>query len=185
MLGSSLVANFLLVMNGPHRIITCFRGSPKVTTGSYPFFAQSLIAPLLPVAIHSSYEVRKKNLQIICSATFAPTQQKKKQTHTYTYMYMYMHMYMYVYMYLYVYEYVHEFVYVYVYVYIYTHEKTQSGTRTFHDMYCSKHLTFYNGCIFLSTTNNARKNCISKQNSNSVRVKNCNRSTALKIIRPR
>ena len=31
MLGSSLIANFLLAMNGPHRFITCFRGSPKVT----------------------------------------------------------------------------------------------------------------------------------------------------------
>ena len=31
MLGSSLIANFLLVMNGPHGLITCFRGSPKVT----------------------------------------------------------------------------------------------------------------------------------------------------------
>ena len=31
MLGSSLIANFLLAMNGPHRFITCFRSSPKVT----------------------------------------------------------------------------------------------------------------------------------------------------------
>ena len=31
MLGSHVIANFLLAMNGPHRFITCFRGSPKVT----------------------------------------------------------------------------------------------------------------------------------------------------------
>ena len=36
------------------------------------FFAQSLNAPLLPVAKNSSYEARKNTLQTICSATFAP-----------------------------------------------------------------------------------------------------------------
>ena len=48
------------------------RGSPKETIGSYPFFVQSLNAPLLPVAMYSSYEARKNTLQTICSATFAP-----------------------------------------------------------------------------------------------------------------
>ena len=67
------------------------------------FFAQSLNAPLLPVAIYSSYEARKNTLQTICSATFAPftphhttphptpphsttngTTQQKKQRHTRT-----------------------------------------------------------------------------------------------------
>ena len=37
MLGSSLIANFLLTMNGLRRVITCFRGSPKETIGSFPF----------------------------------------------------------------------------------------------------------------------------------------------------
>ena len=36
------------------------------------FFVQSLNAPLLPVAMYSSYEARKNTLQTICSATFAP-----------------------------------------------------------------------------------------------------------------
>ena len=39
------------------------RGSPKETI---------LNAPLLPVAMYSSYEARKNTLQTICSATFAP-----------------------------------------------------------------------------------------------------------------
>ena len=58
MLGSSLIANFLLTMNGPRRVITCFRGSPKETARSYPILrigrALSLDAPLLPVAMYSS-----------------------------------------------------------------------------------------------------------------------------------
>ena len=33
LLGSSLIANFLLTMNGPSRVIMCFRGSPKETVG--------------------------------------------------------------------------------------------------------------------------------------------------------
>ena len=46
------------------------------------------------------------------------------------------------------------YVYIIVYVYVYVHmsvvlfltkKKTQSGTRTFHDVYCSKRLTFHNG----------------------------------------
>ena len=37
MLSSSLIANFLLTMNGRRRVITCFRGSPKETVESYPF----------------------------------------------------------------------------------------------------------------------------------------------------
>ena len=37
MLGPSLIANFLLTMNGPRRVITCSRGSPKETLGSYQF----------------------------------------------------------------------------------------------------------------------------------------------------
>ena len=37
MLGSSLIANFLLTLIGPRGVITCFRGSPKETLGSYLF----------------------------------------------------------------------------------------------------------------------------------------------------
>ena len=59
-LGSSLIANFLITMKGPRRVITCFRGSPKETAGSYAILrvgrAQSLNAPLLRVAMYSSYE---------------------------------------------------------------------------------------------------------------------------------
>ena len=61
---------------------------------------------------------------------------KKTKTHTYTHMCM--HMYLYVYLYMYVYVYV--YIYVYMYVYIYLTKK-----RTFHDVYCSKPLTFHNG----------------------------------------
>ena len=37
MLGLSLIAKFLFTKIGPRRVITCFRGSPKVDTGSYAF----------------------------------------------------------------------------------------------------------------------------------------------------
>ena len=37
MLGSSLFANFLLVMNGPDRFITCFSCSPRKPLRVYPF----------------------------------------------------------------------------------------------------------------------------------------------------
>ena len=35
--GSLFIATFLLAMNGPRSVITCSRGSPEVSTGSYPF----------------------------------------------------------------------------------------------------------------------------------------------------
>ena len=37
MLGSSFIANFMLTEIGPRGVITCSRGSPEVSTGSYPF----------------------------------------------------------------------------------------------------------------------------------------------------
>ena len=37
MFGSLFIATFLLAMNGPRSVITCSRGSPEVSTGSYPF----------------------------------------------------------------------------------------------------------------------------------------------------
>ena len=123
------------------------------------FFAQSLNAPLLPVSIFSSYEARKNTVQTICSATFAPftphhttphhatpnharhttwhhTTKKTKTHTTHTHMYVYMYLYMYLYMYVYVY------VYMYVCMYVYIH---LTKKRTFHDVYCSKPLTFHNG----------------------------------------
>ena len=38
MLVSSLIANFLLTMNGPRKVITCFSCSPKEIPGSFSFF---------------------------------------------------------------------------------------------------------------------------------------------------
>ena len=37
MFRSCLIANFLLTTNGPRRVVTCTKGSPTVTTGSYSF----------------------------------------------------------------------------------------------------------------------------------------------------
>ena len=37
MLGSCLIAIFMLTEIGPRRVITCSRGSPEVSTGSCPF----------------------------------------------------------------------------------------------------------------------------------------------------
>ena len=37
MLGLSLIAKFLFTKIDPRRVITCSRGSPEVSTGSYPF----------------------------------------------------------------------------------------------------------------------------------------------------
>ena len=68
---ASQPANFRVTKICP-RISLDPRSSPKETIGSYPFFVQSLNAPLLPVAMYSSYEARKNTLQTICSATFAP-----------------------------------------------------------------------------------------------------------------
>ena len=62
---------------------------------------------------------------------------KKTKTHTYTHMYMYLYVYM------------HMSVFMYMSVSYFcsflSKKKTQSGTRTFHDVYCSKPLTFHNG----------------------------------------
>ena len=96
-IGKNKFANFRVTKICP-RISLDPRGSPKETIGSYPFFVQSLNAPLLPVAMYSSYEARKNTLQTICSATFAPFtphhtplhhqrhHTTKKQRHTYTHM---------------------------------------------------------------------------------------------------
>ena len=48
------------------------RGSPKKPLDLIHFFVQSLNAPLLPVAMYSSYEARKNTYKTNCSATFAP-----------------------------------------------------------------------------------------------------------------
>ena len=53
-------------------------------------------------------------------------------------------MYMYSKMYAYVNVYMH------MSVFIFLTKKTQSGTRAFHDVYCSKLLTFHNGWKFPS-----------------------------------
>ena len=37
MFGSSFIANFLLAITGPCGVVTCSRGSPGESTGSYPF----------------------------------------------------------------------------------------------------------------------------------------------------
>ena len=37
MLGSLFIATFMLAMNGPRGVITCSRGSPGESTGSYTF----------------------------------------------------------------------------------------------------------------------------------------------------
>ena len=94
---ASQPANFRVTKICP-RISLDPSGSPKETIGSCPFFVQSLNAPLLPVAMYSSYEARKNTLQTICSATFAPftphhptppptaPHNKKTKTHTKTHM---------------------------------------------------------------------------------------------------
>ena len=50
MLGLSLIAKFLLAMNGPSGVITCSRGSPEVSTGSFPFkVRESVENNMLPI----------------------------------------------------------------------------------------------------------------------------------------
>ena len=74
MLGSSLITNFLLAMNGPHRFITSFRGSPKKPL-DLTFFENgaSSIIERSALARCNVLIIRNKNtLQTIRSATFAP-----------------------------------------------------------------------------------------------------------------
>ena len=53
-------------------LIKMLSSNPEGKRWILPFFVQSLNAPLLPVAMYSSFEARKNTLQTICSATFAP-----------------------------------------------------------------------------------------------------------------
>ena len=61
----------------------------------------------------------------------------------YTNIHTYIHTYMYMYMYMYMYIYISMYMSVSLFCSFLT--KKQFGTRTFHDVYCPKPLTFHNG----------------------------------------
>ena len=75
MLGSSLIANFRAYKICPHRVITCVRGSPKVTTGSYPIWVWEQVEHgTFPIpSNHSLYLIKilssNPNILIIRSKT--------------------------------------------------------------------------------------------------------------------
>ena len=87
------------------------------------------------------------------------TTNKHKDTDAHVVVYVYVFAHVHVWVYVYVGVNVHVHVHVYVYVgasahvgvtfLLTSHAKTQSGTRTFHDVCCSKPLTFRNGFMFL------------------------------------
>ena len=176
MLGSSLIANFLLTKICPYglsRASEVHQRNPwilpfsrmgrgqhmpcTVQLDAQSFerslarcnFSTTTRAPHTPTPHHTQPPNHPTNNQQ--RAAQGTTQQKNTKTHTYTHMYMYKHMYIYMYLYLYVYVYVYVNMYMSVSPFLLiSHEKTRSGTRAFHDVYCSKHLTFHNGSTFPS-----------------------------------
>ena len=164
MLGSSLLANFLLTMNGPRRVTTCFRGSPKLTTGSYPFEEWSedntfhaLSNSTLnrrtlrsrPIATDRQQHTHTHHATLHHTAPHPITQRraaldmtrhhttkKNTKTHTYTHMYLYTHM---------TKTSICICMCLCTFWCSYFSRRTHSGTRAFHDVYCSKPLTFNNG----------------------------------------
>ena len=144
---ASQPANFRVTKFCP-RISLDPKGSPKETVGSYPFFCsiieRSALARCNVLIIRSKKEHSSdylfSDLRAIHTTPHptppptAPRNKKNKDTHVHAHVH------------------VHVFVFVCVRVCVFvnininiSHEKTLSGTRTFHDVYCSKHLTFQNG----------------------------------------
>ena len=112
-LGSSLIANFLLTKNFPHRVITYFREVHRMKPVDLTNF---------------KFENTKDKDTTTTTHHTTPhnptTQPTPNRVHAH--------------------EDVHVFVYNCVCVCVYLSTKTQSGTRTFHDVHCSKPLTFHN-----------------------------------------
>ena len=180
MLGSSLIANFLLPKFAHIWVITCFRSSPKKpldltyfengtkTTHSMHCPTRRSITERSALARCKTHHTKQGGPRTKTTTTTTCQQQhttpnhpttqppnnqqcaaremtqhhttkKHKDTHVHAHAYVHAHVYIYMYLYMYVYVYMH------MSVFIFLTKKTQSGTRTFHDVYCSKPLTFHNG----------------------------------------